>query len=175
VIREAEASEGEKIPLLSVQAAEGVAGNDDKSRDEDAMRREESEEKGEEESGRKEKKIPGFNWAEDIETSIRPIDIGHNKLIPLTNINMSSAHSTTSPTTLTAVTSIGNPKAVVNPVNTTANTPTNTIPIPYNFSALCSSAPFETHGAAYVAASMVITCDLTSQYIRDNILSVSSP
>jgi hypothetical protein len=158
---------------LSVQTAEGVAGNDDKSRDEDAMRRGESEEKGEEESGRKAKKIPGFNWAEDVDTSIRLIDIGHNKLTPLTNINMYNEvfpiiHSTTVPTTLTVVTSIGNPKAVVNLVNTTANTPTNTIPIPCNFSTLCSSAPFETHGAAYVTTS-IITCDLTSQYIRDNV------
>jgi hypothetical protein len=52
VIQEAEASEGEEIPLLSVQAAEGAAGNDEKSRDEDAVKREESKEKGEEKSRR---------------------------------------------------------------------------------------------------------------------------
>ena len=60
-----------------------------------------------------------FNWVEDIDTSIGPIDVVHNRPTPLTNVNMSGdmfpiACSATTPTMPTAVTFIDNLKAFVN-------------------------------------------------------------
>ena len=78
--------------------------------------------------------------------SIGLVDIVRNTPTAVANGNTSGnafpiACSATAPTTPTAVTSVDNPKAVINPVNTTANTPIDAIPIPRDFSALQSSAP----------------------------------
>jgi len=116
-IREAEASEVE---------------NHKKSGDEDAVRREESEEKGEEKSGRKAKKILGFNWAEDVDASIGLIDIAHNKLTPLANVDTSDDASPIAHVKTTPIASVENTS--IDP-NTTA------IPIPRDLSGLRSGTP----------------------------------
>jgi len=128
VIQEAEALQDVVNFMLSIQVTE------------DAVEKGESKEKREE-SGGKGKKIPKFNWAEDVDMSIGLVNIVHNTPTAVANSNTSGdvfpiACSATAPTTLTAVTSVDNPKAVVNPVNTTANTPIDAIPIPRDFSAL---------------------------------------
>jgi len=76
VIREAEAFQDAANFGLSVQVAE------------DAVEKGESEEKREE-SGGKVKKIPKFNWAEDVDVSIGLIDIVCNTPTAVANGNTS--------------------------------------------------------------------------------------
>jgi len=118
---------------LAIQEAEASeVENHKKSGDEDAVRREESEEKGEEKSGRKAKKILGFNWAEDVNASIGLINIAHNKLTPVANVNTSDDASPIAHVETTPIASVENTSI---DLNTTA------IPIPCDLSGLCSGTP----------------------------------
>jgi hypothetical protein len=151
VIREAEALQDVEIPVLSTQAPERGAG-DDETREEEKTRKDKILEKSCQEEWMTDDNltsriVPLFNWVEDINTLIGLNDIAHNKLTPLTNINKSGdvfpiTCSATTPTTVTPVNPI-NAKDDVNPVtlaNTTVNTHTAAIQVPCDLSVLCSSA-----------------------------------